>query len=311
MVRLLDRRRRLFIATLGLVALIVLVLAAGLSSLEFQENNPLFPGSAGETGPDLGRSGQEALSPLLARFAQVVLAATVALAMALGVIGFIRFRRVRWATLVLLLLVLGLFILQERLQSRLEPPETPADTSLGEEPLFGPVPTVAPPDFVLDPPPLVALALALLIGLTLAVAALFVYRRYAGQAPAGPGTLEELALSAEATAASLRAGYSLADAVLRCYADMCAIVRLERGLSRAQGMTPREFELALQRAGLPGPSLQRLTRLFEQVRYGGEQMSERDRREAVACLEAVAAAARGRSLSTAPGNLRGGARIRV
>jgi hypothetical protein len=38
----------------------------------------------------------------------------------------------------------------------------------------------------------------------------------------------------------------------------------------------------------------RLTRLFEEVRYGGVTVGERERREAIACMETIVDAARAR-----------------
>jgi hypothetical protein len=52
-------------------------------------------------------------------------------------------------------------------------------------------------------------------------------------------------------------------------------------------MTPREFEARLATAGLREDHIQRLTRLFEAVRYGTQSPGKREEREAVDCLTAI------------------------
>ena len=63
---------------------------------------------------------------------------------------------------------------------------------------------------------------------------------------------------------------------------------LSRGqnLHRSQGMTPREFEQHLAGHGLKIDDIHQLTRLFEQVRYGGKTPAPRAEREAIHCLSA-------------------------
>ncbi len=55
-------------------------------------------------------------------------------------------------------------------------------------------------------------------------------------------------------------------------------------------MTPREFAERLQMTGLPAESVLRLTRLFESVRYGAHQSSQKEINEAVACLNSILSA---------------------
>jgi hypothetical protein len=74
---------------------------------------------------------------------------------------------------------------------------------------------------------------------------------------------------------------------------MSQILSQQRGISRAQTMTPREFELELKGVGLPGGDVEELTRLFESVRYGARAADEQQERQAVACLTAIAEACTG------------------
>jgi hypothetical protein len=52
-------------------------------------------------------------------------------------------------------------------------------------------------------------------------------------------------------------------------------------------MTPNEFAIRLERAGLPGDAVRRLTRLFEMVRYGDRKSAPKDISEAVTCLNTI------------------------
>jgi hypothetical protein len=103
--------------------------------------------------------------------------------------------------------------------------------------------------------------------------------------------LEIISEEVESTLAEIRSGAELRDAVLRCYADMGQALRKGLGLVRQDGMTPREFEEVLGRAELPRESVEQLTRLFEKVRYGGRIADERDKHEAITCLESIVKAA--------------------
>jgi hypothetical protein len=68
---------------------------------------------------------------------------------------------------------------------------------------------------------------------------------------------------------------------------MTRVVDARRGLFREYAMTPAEFALRLENAGLPREPVSRLTRLFEAVRYGARTSSQSDIDEAVACLTSI------------------------
>jgi hypothetical protein len=68
---------------------------------------------------------------------------------------------------------------------------------------------------------------------------------------------------------------------------MNAVVSDTRGLPRPEAATPREYALRLEGAGLPGEAVNRLTRLFESVRYGARKSDQSDINEAVACLNSI------------------------
>ncbi len=106
-------------------------------------------------------------------------------------------------------------------------------------------------------------------------------------------TLEELGAEASKVLEDIHAGADLKDTVLQCYAEMSRIVRQSKGIHREIAMTPRQFELELERYGLPGDDVRRLTRLFEMARYGKDPLGEKEQRQALACLEAIVQASGG------------------
>jgi hypothetical protein len=68
---------------------------------------------------------------------------------------------------------------------------------------------------------------------------------------------------------------------------MSATVSRRRDLARPVAVTPTEFALQLENAGLPGPAVHQLTTLFEQVRYGAKPSTEHDMQSAVDCLTTI------------------------
>ena len=129
----------------------------------------------------------------------------------------------------------------------------------------------------------VALILALLVMGGLWGTARFFWDRH--RAPASP--LEQLAREAQEALVALEAGADVKDTVMRCYFEMSRVLDEQRGLRRAGAMTPREFERQLKASGLPGVHVERLTRLFEGVRYGARVTNEQEEGEAAACLAAI------------------------
>ena len=82
----------------------------------------------------------------------------------------------------------------------------------------------------------------------------------------------------------------LADVIRRCYREMVQTVQEQRGVYRERHVTPREFEQRLLKVGFPQSPVERLTRLFEQVRYGHASVGEREKRQAIDSLEQIVVA---------------------
>jgi hypothetical protein len=104
--------------------------------------------------------------------------------------------------------------------------------------------------------------------------------------------LIQIAEEADRARDALAGGGMLEDVVIRSYRQMNKIVAEARELRRSPSATPREFEDTLVGAGLPLGPLDDLTKLFEQVRYGGLVTGPEERQTAINSLTAIAAACR-------------------
>jgi len=108
-------------------------------------------------------------------------------------------------------------------------------------------------------------------------------------------TLDLLAREARSAVEALRSGGDIRNVIIRCYFEMVQVLNRQRGITRKEGMTPREFERRLFELGLPVEPVTKLTRLFESVRYGAKDLGEVEERQALAYLEAIVQASGGRS----------------
>jgi uncharacterized protein DUF4129 len=111
------------------------------------------------------------------------------------------------------------------------------------------------------------------------------WKRYVALTTKRP--LEELARIARSSLHDLSSGRDSSDVIINCYLRMSDVVADKRQLKREVAMTPQEFAQRLERAGLPGDAVNRLTRLFEVVRYGDRKSAPKDITEAVSCLNTI------------------------
>ncbi|MFP3898281.1 MAG: DUF4129 domain-containing protein [Dehalococcoidia bacterium] len=85
--------------------------------------------------------------------------------------------------------------------------------------------------------------------------------------------------------AELRAGLSVEEVVVRCWARMAEILAVRVG-GRDPALTPRELARSLARRGVRHEAITELTGLFEEVRYGAKADAPR-RERALAALAAI------------------------
>jgi Domain of unknown function (DUF4129) len=100
--------------------------------------------------------------------------------------------------------------------------------------------------------------------------------------------LEELAEIARSSLQELSLGTIPShEVIIQCYMRLNQAVDAQRGIQRDFAMTPSEFSERLKKAGLPRRPVDRLTHLFESVRYGTRICQRPDVDEAVSCLTSI------------------------
>jgi hypothetical protein len=145
--------------------------------------------------------------------------------------------------------------------------------------------------FAADPPAWLINFIGILLALFITgLAAIIVINRK--RLPINAHPFERLAQKAEGAIQDLYAGKDLRETIIRCYREMSMVLDQERGIRRIETMTTHEFEELLQGKGLPEGPIHQLTILFEDVRYGNVQPGEQDETRAIASLSEIVAAMR-------------------
>lgn len=98
---------------------------------------------------------------------------------------------------------------------------------------------------------------------------------------------EEFSRIARQSLNDLNAGRNFENAIVECYARMSAVVDKKRGVRLERAMTPAEFAERLMRAGLPREPVEKLTHLFERVRYGRLGPGAAEVNEAASSLRSI------------------------
>lgn len=275
---------------LGLTFGALLLLAAGLSSIPFEgvRHFTFRPPAAQGPGGALDRAAAQRLQIIFYMF--LILYLLVILSLFLTREG-----RVRLMAFIVLFTVVSLCVYAVgSLLTEEEPPPGPAvartSELLPEEPGVETTVEVIPLDEMPLPSTpswlvtLVGVILpAALVGAVLGLLWLILRRRRAHSLP------EALAEHAQEAVDALEAGGDLSNVIIRCYAQMSKVLFDERSLMRHTAMTPREFEQMLLRVGLPAEPVHTLTRLFEEVRYGGISPDSASVEQALESLRAIVA----------------------
>ncbi len=280
----LNRYWRYLTLSIALVALFVL--GSSISSLEL------------EAGTLFNRETKEELSLLLSQFGEYrgIFLACIAIIPIL-VLVFTLIQQTRYqqmpaarrnnilaVLLQLIFLVLALLVIRRKIlesennpfnAGQLQPPEITFNGELERLP-------VDIPD-----------TLAFLVGFALlgVIVVLILWLARKREKPSSP--LQKIELEALGAISDIEDGADLRNVILRCYYEMNQAVEKQRGMKRAEGMTPREFENQLISLGIPQEPVLQLTRLFEDVRYGEKDMGSETEDLARKCLSAIASATRG------------------
>lgn len=289
------RRTRRLTLTVGIVALAALILlSGGVAQLRLAPGSQLPAVADEEARLEREPGGIERLDDSLVELLFRILVVLVPVLLAASIIALIvspEMRKDFVQRLVLpLLILLMLLVLREKPEEIPQPPPSAVPAESGSQVVGETVPEVR---FDANPPETVIWGTRIAVGIGAALligGALWLLWR--SRRPPAPRPLAQVAEQARRAIRSIEAGADVRNAILLCYFEMSRILGEEKGLTRQSTMTPREFERSLAAAGLPGPAVQRLTRLFESVRYGAKATGAGEEQEAKIALAEISDACR-------------------
>jgi len=283
------RRRTLVWLLLAIVALILL--AGGVNGLTFQpgkifSKGPFLPPTI-STGQQVGEAGDNEIFQIIMRG---ILAVALVL-LPISLIAALMTKEGRRRLLVNLMLIVLVLLLADRIQK--SPPKESEQVGAPAE-MGAPKIGVDNGEPLPPPPPAPSDGFVLITSIVVVIAggslALWLSRAWLFSRKLQP--LDQFGREAERARSDLASGGDLEDVVIRCYRQMSRVAQEARKLQRSQSMTPREFEEALTQSGLPSSPVQILTRIFEDVRYGGLTPGSAERQAAIDSLTEIAAACR-------------------
>lgn len=97
------------------------------------------------------------------------------------------------------------------------------------------------------------------------------------------------------TLVQLSKGKDIGETVIRCYGQMCNLLEKNQGIERSESLTPFEFSKQMKHLGFLETHVERLTRLFETVRYSQRNSTENETKDAINALKEIADYYKGRS----------------
>ena len=264
---------------------VLVVLAAGLSQLEFQ-NGFMMKNPGAQNTPEAPTNPSpmdNAQSP--DSFKEIFVFVIWGLLVVSILATFLwpqNLREILHRAIATAVWVAAIYFFVSRLRSLSSSDNTPR-TAGSDQPVIDPQELIQRASQTHIPPWLIFVLIVIVLG-TMALG-IFLIRRY--WIARRRNFLEDLAGLAERAAHDLRAGGDLRNTVLRCYRNMSLLLSEQKKVTIRQAMTAREFEQRLNVLGIRDEHVHRLTRLFEGVRYGRHEASEAEEREAITCLEAI------------------------
>jgi len=285
-------QNKYWILTLSVIALgALMVLAVGLHDISFNEAQPLFRKEAETT-----LSPGERITTLddISMTSQVIfwLAATLMIVLVSLLLSpdgrrmlfriFVRVAATYWALYFLFKYYGDQLVSLFNFNFQAGDPNGTAESANAAPP-----PVFTPP----QPSPWVSYLISIVIALLLIYILwrVYVHWKRIMELQARQKPLQELAKIARSSLRDLNDGGDSTDVIMNCYFRMSHVVADKQHIRRIDSTTPAEFASQLERAGLPGDAVQRLTRLFEGVRYGERRSGPKDVNEAVACLTSILA----------------------
>jgi TRAP-type C4-dicarboxylate transport system permease small subunit len=287
-----NRQKIIALSLLAFIGILVFILSTQASQIRLADGTPVALARRVEVEQGLGvdpKAGEQLMSLMRAMLL------CVGILMPLSLFYMLFTKRGRKDLIIVLVNAVLLFLMVTSLQRIIPqnyevPTPTPAPENIQEEPTLADLSDgEGGSSFVANPPEWAiwvgSLVLAVIFALLITIAYLRFFRRRQNV-----NILQELADEAQQAIDDIQAGGDLRQIIINCYRDMMSVVKKTRGITREDAMTPDEFELLLERRGLPAGPLQRLTRLFEDVRYGNREPSNKEEQLALLCLQELVTA---------------------
>lgn len=286
---MIQKKRILLVLLSILASAAIILLASGLPSLSLDYEGRSLPTMPREQEMGSGSGPSGGLFEVAVRVFFILAGAVLPFAIILYLVSPGARKRLLLDLIALLIVLLPLYLLWRAEPGTFE--------GLGDfQPAPAPAEELPPaPEISYTPEPqqwflAVATVVVALVVTTIVIAVgWIVWRRRQRPTP----SFDRLAQQAEEAIDAIEAGADLKDTVSRCYVEMVEVLREERGLERQRAMTPREFEARLEEAGFPTTQVRRLTRLFEQVRYGDKRLGKEEERQAMVALTFIVRFCRG------------------
>ncbi len=272
----------------GLAVLMLIFLAAGLGNLHFQPGRPISLGESETIHLSFEGIAEEISNiPIWDQVVFWGLVFLVVIIVSLLLSPELR-KRIILFFLRFVLFAVALFYILKNFSSSFIELDSEEATAVEGIPQAG----VESATTVFTPPhvsPIFLYMISLGVVLILAVIAYFVSRWWLQRQRLRKASqpLERLAEVTRSSLADISSGMGWENAIVKCYLRMSNVVATQRGLIRRMDLTPSEFAMRLEKAGLPGEAVQQLTNLFEAARYGARQASRKETIEAVACLTTI------------------------
>jgi hypothetical protein len=184
-----------------------------------------------------------------------------------------------------ILIILFSLLSQSRKPVIIEPSSTPF--VIQPPPSFNGQPDTGPETFSASTPAWLVLLSSAGVALVISGVLAGIYLLVLRPKKRASTSLERFADRAQEAMNKLQSGGNIRDAIIYCYVRMSQILEEEKGLQRGNAVTPSEFEEILEEKGLPGEPVRNLTRLFEKVRYGDQQLGLPEEKQAMKSLDEI------------------------
>jgi hypothetical protein len=271
-----EIQKRKLIGVLIFVSLLMVLLGISLPMLQLQ-SGIIFspPQSEGTFYSSSSGYGDISWLMVLIQGAQIILIILLPVYIVIGLLSKSGRRKLLMDILKILVVFLLLMWMSEA-GGQLTQADEQLDIQIGDMDFAASFEDGTPfPEFEANPQPWMLPLIILGAAGLVALIAYFSLKFFAKRRAADGASLREFANKAQAALDDIEGGIiDFDDVIIRCYAEMSQTLLAEKGIQREQSMTTHEFGQELLAKGFPRLPVQRLTQLFEQVRYGRQQPGE-------------------------------------